>query len=306
MDSTKTPMDIVASYPNSVIYGAGVCGEAVGDKVYVTSGNSASGAGVTQSMWALFAFDSTQFDGTITPDPTYSFDFPGTATGGRKEGAISDDTGQIVGITTRRDAHDLAGTIDGKYVHVIDRIQDVIDVFDTITDVHVGTYSLRTASGNIDDIDTNTGTCYEASVMDGGDNFTINNPGADFIAPSPDGKYMMLSLRGPAPVSATHSAQGSCPGVGIVELKDGGASGSLVGVLRTVNEIEDTVGVVSPSGGIPYVGKERSDVHDVVVIKKAGSIDIDTGIIVETSSSAASYGMVGVGALIGVMAWLVC
>ena len=116
---------------------------------------------------------------------------------------------------------------------------------------------------------------------------------------------MMLSLRGPAPVSATHSAQGSCPGVGIVELNDGGASGSLVGVLRSINEIEDTVGVVSPSGGIPYVGKERSDVHDVVVIKKAGagSIDIDTGISVETSSSAASYGMVGVGALIGVMAW---
>ena len=142
-----------------------------------------------------------------------------------------------------------------------------------------------------------------AGLMDGGDNFTINNPGADFIAPSPDGKYMMLSLRGPAPVSATHSAQGSCPGVGIVELKDGGASGSLVGILRSVNEIEDTVGVVSPPGGIPYVGKERSDVHDVIVIKKAGSIDTD--IIVETSS-AASYGMVGVGSLIGAMIWLVC
>lgn len=146
----------------------------------------------------------------------------------------------------------------------------------------------------------------QISVMDGRDNFTINNLGADFIAPSPNGKYMMLSLRGPAPVSATHSAQGSCPGVGIVELKDGGASGSLVGVLRSVNEIEDTVGVVSPAGGIPYVGKERSDVHDVIVIKKTGSIDTD--ISVETSSSAASYGMVGVGALIGsmTMTWLIC
>lgn len=41
-DSTKTPMNVVAYYPNTKVYGAGVCGEAVGDKVYFTSGNSAS------------------------------------------------------------------------------------------------------------------------------------------------------------------------------------------------------------------------------------------------------------------------
>ena len=99
MDSTKTPMSIVASYPNSVIYGAGVCGaEAVGDKVYVTSGNSASGAGVTQSMWALFAFDSNQTDGIITPDPVSSFEFPGTATGGRKEGAALMILARLLGL----------------------------------------------------------------------------------------------------------------------------------------------------------------------------------------------------------------
>ena len=35
-DSTKTPMNVVAYYPNTKVYGAGVCGEAVGDKVYFT------------------------------------------------------------------------------------------------------------------------------------------------------------------------------------------------------------------------------------------------------------------------------
>lgn len=265
MDSKKTPMDIVASYPNSLIYGAGVCGEAVGDKVYFTSGNSASGAGITHSMWALFAFDSTDFDdGMMTnPDPAFSFEFPGTATGGRTEGIEADDSGQVVGVTTRRDAHDLAGTVDGKYVHVVDRIQDVIDVFEVMLDVHVGTYSLCTRSGAIDDTDTN-GACHNASVLDGGNSFTIHNPGADFVDATPDGKYMMLSLRGPAPVSATHSAQGSCPGVG-------GASGALVGVLRLVNDQIDTLDVISPAGGIPYAGKECSYIHDVVVIKKAAA-----------------------------------
>lgn len=91
-------------------------------------------------MWALFAFDSSQFDGTSNPDPSYAFEFPGTATGGRTEGTESDDSGQVVGITTRRDAHDLVGTPDGKYVHVLDRIQDVIDVFDVSSDMHLGNY----------------------------------------------------------------------------------------------------------------------------------------------------------------------
>merc|ERR1711862_287177 len=148
--------------------------------------------------------------------------------------------------------------------HVIDRVKNVIDVFETKTNELVGEYSLRTKSGAIDD--DNVGACYDTSVMDVEDKFS-NDPAADFISPTPDGKYMMLSLRGPAPVSAAHAAQGSCPGVGIVELKDGGTSGALVGVLRSVNTISDNLEIVSPAGGVPYSGTERSDVHDVVVIK---------------------------------------
>ena len=79
---------------------------------------------------------------------------------------------------------------------------------------------------------------------------------------------MMISFRGPAPVSAGHAAQGSCPGVGVVELKEGGASGALVGVLRSVNTVTDNAGVISPTGGATYDGAERSDIHDTVVIFK--------------------------------------
>merc|ERR1712174_42764 len=176
--------------------------------------------------------------------------------------------------------------------HVIDRIQDVLDVFDTKTDEHVGTYSLRTKSGAIDD--NEAGACNDASVTDGGDEFDVNNPTSDFISPTPDGKYMMVSLRGPAPVSAGHSAQGSCPGVGIINLREGGTSGALVGVLRSVNEISDTLETISPSGGVPYSGKERSDIHDVVVIKTRNTkLDTNPSSAVSPKSSAVSHSAIG-------------
>jgi hypothetical protein len=81
---------------------------------------------------------------------------------------------------------------------------------------------------------------------------------------------MMLSFRGPSPVTGNHPAQGSCPGVGIVELLDNGTTGVLVAVLRSSNAIADNVGPVSTPGGATYAGTERSDIHDTVVFFKEG------------------------------------
>ena len=63
-----------------------------------------------------------------------------------------------------------------------------------------------------------------------------------------------------------HSAQGSCPGVVIVELTEGGASGKLVGVLRTTNYV-DTSGAGAPNSHA-YTGGEHSDVHAAAVVRK--------------------------------------
>jgi hypothetical protein len=71
-------------------------------------------------------------------------------------------------------------------------------------------------------------------------------------------------------VTGNHAAQGSCPGVGIVELLDNGTTGVLVAVLRSSNAIADNVGPASPPGGATYAGTERSDIHDTVVIFKEG------------------------------------
>ena len=206
---------IVGAYGNSAVYGAGVCGAQVADNVYVTSGVSASGAGADQSMFTVYAFDPSQYSTgdyqENMPAPIVVMDHQGTATGGKAATDAAklvetDESGQLPGTTTRRDAHDAAGTLDGKYVHVIDRIQNVIEVFDSGTNEQVGTYDLTTKTGAVGD--GSVGPCDAASVSDGGDNFPINDPAPDFLDPTPDGLYMMVSFRGPAPVSAGHAAQG--------------------------------------------------------------------------------------------------
>ena len=91
---------------------------------------------------------------------------------------------------------------------------------------------------------------------------------------TPDGKYLVVALRGPIPVSVTHAAQGSCPGVGIIEVLDGGASGRLAGVLRTTNTVDTSP--VSAPGGHAYTGNEHSDVHGAaVLIKNLKKVDDD-------------------------------
>ena len=49
----------------------------------------------------------------------------------------------------------------------------------------------------------------------------------------PKGKRTYVALRGPFPLSVTHAAVGSCPGLGIVELQKDGRSGILAKVLPT-------------------------------------------------------------------------
>ena len=61
----------------------------------------------------------------------------------------SNPTGQIPQSTTRRYSHEAVNTVDGKYVHVADRIQNVVEVFDTETYEHVSTYDLVSMDGQL-------------------------------------------------------------------------------------------------------------------------------------------------------------
>ena len=265
-DTTTTPMTIVGEYDNQVVNGAGCGGVQAGDDMWLNAGASASGAGATQSTFTMYTIDDTGFGSSAnapnTPAPTEIYKDPtNTSTIGNVGGSSPvNNTGQIPGITTRRDAHGMARTLSGSHIHNVDRIQNIVEVFDTSTGANT-TYDLTSADGQGNGL----GACATASVTDD-PNLPGNDPAPDLMDTTPDGKYLVVALRGPTPVSVTHSAQGSCPGVGIIEVLDGGASGRLAGVLRTSNTI-DTSPVAAP-GGHAYTGIEHSDPHGASIRKK--------------------------------------
>jgi hypothetical protein len=266
-DTTTTPISIVGEYGNQTINGAGCGGGQTENLMWLNAGVSASGAGATWSTFTMYTLDDDAF-GVVqpenTPAPVVVYeDVENTATGGNLDGPAANGTGQLPGTTTRRDAHGLAITADGQFVHNVDRIRNVVEVFKPTVDggERVGTYDLTSEDGAGNGI----GPCAAASVTDDPD-LPGNDPAPDLLEPTPDGRYLIVALRGPAPVSVNHSAQGSCPGVGVIELTKGGASGKLVGVLRSTNTVADNA--MSAPGGHAYTGAERSDIHGAAVIAR--------------------------------------
>ena len=259
-----TPMSIVGEYGNQSINGAGCGGAQAGDTMWINAGVSASPAGATQSVFTMYTLDDGDYADTAneqnTPAPVLILkDGTNTATGGNLTGSAADDSGQLPGTTTRRDAHGMVATLDEAYVHTVDRLQNVVEVFDN-AEKNRTTYDLTSMDGR----GNGDGPCLARSVSDDA-GLPPNDPAPDLLDRTPDGKYLVVAFRGPSPVSVGHSAQGSCPGVGVVELTEGGAYGRLVTVLNTRNEVDDTA--ASAPGGHAYGGAERSDIHGVIAVR---------------------------------------
>jgi len=268
-------MLIVGEYGNRLISGAGCGGAESQGQMFLNGGVSASNSGSNQSTFTVYALDDTKFDENIR-DPKENRPFPSqvfndatnTNTIGNLDGTIdSNPTGQRPNDSTRRDSHGAVATLDGKYIHITDRIQNVIEVFDAETYERVNTYDLVSKDGK-SGREGPAGPCLKRSVLDDA-NLHLNDPAADLLELTPDGKFLMVAFRGPVPVTVTHSAQGSCPGVGIVEVLEGGKSGRLVDVLRSTNTVDNvSVSMFTITGGTQYTGVERSDVHGAIVISR--------------------------------------
>ena len=271
VDTRKTPMQIVAEYGNNEVNGAGCGGVHIGDYVWLDGGVSAVGVGANRSTFTVYTVNDTAIAAaadagtvlaenmpaihTVLKDPT------NTAPSGNIGGVAENTTGQVPGITTRRDAHGMIQTTDDKYVHVVDRIQNTMDVFDAATQTRVGGYDLTSADGQ----GNGTGPCEAYGVTDAtqvssGNALVTNDPAPDLMGVTPDGKYIVVALRGAKPVTVNHGGQGSCPGVGMIELTNGGASGKLVTVLRASNTA-DTAVPPDFAGGANYNGVEAADIH---------------------------------------------
>lgn len=264
VDTAATPMAIVGEYGNQFANGDGCGGAVVGDQVWFRAGVTDGGFGTYASTLTVYRVDDSLVGGGAPNEPAIEqvYKDPGnTATGGNFPGDLFNLTGQLPGTSTRQDAQGMAVTSGAggsvPFVHVVDRIQNRIEVFNTET-LARSSYDLTSADG----AGVGNGACEAASVADD-PALPSNDPAPDEIAATPDGR-LVVSLHGPAPVLARHAAQGSCPGVGVIELSADGSSGALTAVLRASNTADSAF--VSVFNGHRYAGAERADMHGVAII----------------------------------------
>ncbi len=108
--------------------------------------------------------------------------------------------------TQEFDSHGVAFTQDRRYFWINDRIQNDVTVVDTRTDQVVERFGL---AGPLS-----------------------SDPAPDIFDLSPSGNSMFVTLRGPTPQSGGHAAIGNTPGLGVIQIRQGGRSGQLIGIAR--------------------------------------------------------------------------
>ena len=104
------------------------------------------------------------------------------------------------------DSHGVGLSKDGRYLWVADRIKNDVTVVDPSDDQVVNRFSLVGPASD--------------------------DPAPDLMDLSPSGNRMFVSLRGPAPATGGHDAIGSTPGLGVIQVLQGGRAGRLGDVAR--------------------------------------------------------------------------
>jgi hypothetical protein len=126
------------------------------------------------------------------------------------------------------DSHGMAAV--GRYLWSADRAGNDIEIIDTLTNLSVNSVDLTTDANK--------------------------DPAPDLMDVSPDGQYVFVGLRGPAPLTGNdktvNNAKGTIPGVGVVHVDAGGKIGHYKGQAAITN-MKD--------------GKETADNHGIAVRK---------------------------------------
>ena len=183
-----TPMQIIAEYDRNTVRGAGFAGAQAAGTMYVNSGGGS-------------VLDPQRFDVYAFPLSGYSAANPSNIPTPKL--LYSDDT--VV-----RDSHGLVVTKRERFLWVLDREQNVAEVFNTRTGVNIST------------IDLNKGG--PAGLA------------PDLAGRSPAGNRVFVSLRGPNPLSGDpHLSTGSTPGLGIIQVTKNGKNGKLKSVIPIHN-----------------------------------------------------------------------
>ena len=259
VDITTEPMAIVAEYTNDVISGAGCGGVEGGGFMHLNAGVSASGAGADDSVFIMYRLPLDYPDGAnpnLVPNEPRPVKF-------YEEKKLNMTDEQELAL--RRDAHGLTISPSRRFLYQFDRIQNNVEVFDmskvainaeTAPDdpsaAHIGTLNL-----------TGSGMCVGEGApyvdQDGVGYEFADDAAPDLVDISPDGRRIIVSFRGPHPVTVKHAAKGSCPGFGVVTLEGDGSNGTLTHVFRTF--LTDATGT-----------KNLSDIHAAIVRIKGPNV----------------------------------
>ncbi|MXX76280.1 MAG: hypothetical protein F4210_10415 [Holophagales bacterium] len=259
VDITTEPMSIVAEYTNDVISGAGCGGAEGGGFMHLNAGVSASAAGADDSVLVMYRLPLDYPDG---PNALTMPNQPPPVTFHMEKTLDISDESELAG---RRDAHGLVMSTTRRFLYQFDRIQNNAEVFDmakvainaeTSPDdpsaAHVGTLSLTGTDlcrGEGPPFVDQDGMAYELA----------DDPAPDLVDLAPDGQRIIVSFRGPHPVTVGHAARGSCPGFGVVTLEGDGSSGTLTHVFRTF--LADATGM-----------RNLSDIHAAAVRIKGPNV----------------------------------
>jgi hypothetical protein len=128
-----------------------------------------------------------------------------------------------------RDAHGPVATKDERFVWVFDRAANVAEVFEAESGSWINTVALPSDDSA--------------------------DPTPDLAAISPAGNRIFVSLRGPNPLSGDpHASTGSTPGLGVLQVEQGGRHGRVKAIARITNP--DAEGV------------ERADAHGIALRRK--------------------------------------
>lgn len=126
------------------------------------------------------------------------------------------------------DSHGMIGV--GRYLWSADRAGNNIEIIDTLSNLSVN--SINLVGPHSDD------------------------PAPDLMDVSPDGAYVFVGTRGPAPLTGNdktvNNAKGSTPGVAVVKVTADGKSGEVAGITR-ISNMKDA--------------KETADTHGIAVRK---------------------------------------
>ena len=199
-----TPMQVIGEYDSNTVRGNGFAGAQAAGTMFVNSGG---GTASNMHRFDVYAFPLAGYSTTNQPNKP-------------RPRLLYADEG------VERDSHGMVVMKHDRAVWVLDRIQNVAEIFDTATGAHINRVNLN-----------------------------IGGPAGlapDLADRSPSGHRIFVSLRGPHPLSGDpHASTGSMPGLGVIAVRQGGASGVLMSIV--------------PIHNIDASGIERADAHGIRV-----------------------------------------